>query len=116
LIPRIATAFCSGLSHTAGQCGAVNGGILAISLMAGRDDYETPVDDCYTAIQRFLEAFQTQHNSLTCPGLLGINIAEPEGLEKFHAHGMVETCYGLVELTTQLALESLTSRRTAWKL
>lgn len=68
------------------------------------------MDDCYAAVQRFLEAFQSQYDSLTCPGLLGINIAEPEGLEKFHAQGMAETCYGLVELTTRLALESLAEK------
>ena len=110
MIPRIATAFCSGLSRTAGQCGAVNGGILAISLVAGRDDHEAPFDDCYVAVQRFLEAFQALHDTQTCPGLLGINIAEPEGLEQFHAQGMIETCYGLVELTTRLALESLAAQ------
>jgi hypothetical protein len=99
------------LSRTAGQCGAVNGGILAISLIAGRDIPATPADECYAVVQRFLEAFQSQHDSLTCPGLLGINIAEPDGLAQFRAQGLVERCYGLVELTTQLALDSLAQEK-----
>lgn len=110
MIPRIATAFCSGLSRTAGQCGAINGGILAISMVAGRDSHAAPVEDCYAAVQRFLELFQSQEDSLTCPGLLGVNIAEPGGLAQFHAQGLVERCYGLVETAAQMALESLAAR------
>ena len=36
LIPRIATGFCSGMARTGGQCGAVSGAMMGISLATGR--------------------------------------------------------------------------------
>ncbi len=38
LIPKIATGFCSGTLRMCGQCGAVNGAILSINLLTGRND------------------------------------------------------------------------------
>jgi C_GCAxxG_C_C family probable redox protein len=47
LIPKIATAFCGGLSRTCGPCGALTGAIMGLSLSLGRSDAKQPVNACY---------------------------------------------------------------------
>jgi hypothetical protein len=37
LIPKIATGLCAGISRTGSICGAVSGGVLAISMVTGRN-------------------------------------------------------------------------------
>ena len=44
LIPKIATGFCGGVSHTDGICGAISGGILAINMMCGRSNTKDLID------------------------------------------------------------------------
>ncbi len=36
ILPRVATAFCSGMSRTYGTCGALTGAIMGVSLALGR--------------------------------------------------------------------------------
>jgi len=44
LIPKIATGLCGGVSKTNGMCGAVSGGVLAISMIYGRNKMEDSRD------------------------------------------------------------------------
>ncbi|MEE9189396.1 MAG: C-GCAxxG-C-C family protein, partial [Candidatus Neomarinimicrobiota bacterium] len=42
LIPKIATGFCGGMARTCGQCGALSGAIMSISLLTGRSEPADP--------------------------------------------------------------------------
>src|SRR5262245_61267719 len=49
LVPRIATAFCGGLSRTCGPCGALTGAVMGLGLSLGRDNAQQSADAVHTA-------------------------------------------------------------------
>ncbi len=85
----IATPFGGGMGHAGQTCGAVSGALMVIGLTNG-----TAVVDrekkyaCYALAKTFQETFREIHGSLTCPGLLGLDISTPEDLEKAHLQAM----------------------------
>ena len=108
LIPRMGTAFCSGLSRTCGTCGAVSGGILAISLLAGRDTPERELLDLsYAPVQEFVEGFLAAYESLNCFDITGCDFRTPEGQARYKEANLKETCLECVVLATRLALQAL---------
>lgn len=107
LIPRVATAFCSGLSRTGGTCGALNGAVLAISAIKGRNTPDEPVDSCYEAVSRLVRAFEIEYGSRRCDVLLGCDIATPEGQEQFKRDNLMAFCTALTGRTAELAAQVL---------
>jgi len=105
IIPKIATGFCSGMARTNGLCGALTGGILAINLLTGRSQPETPVDNNYLLVQQFLTKFQKTHGSLNCSGLIPCDISQPEGLRYFRSNHLIDTCRQIVGSSTGMVLE-----------
>ena len=107
LIPRIATGFCSGLARTKGTCGAVSGAILAINLLTGRDTSDQSVERNYVHIKNFLMKFRDKYKTICCPELIPCDISTTEGLERFNALNLIETCKQIVEDTTAMVLEEI---------
>nr|WP_284710937.1 C-GCAxxG-C-C family protein [Desulfovibrio aminophilus] len=108
LIPRMATAFCSGLSRTCGACGAVTGAILAISLFAGRDRPERELLDlAYAPTQHLVEGFTAAYGSTNCYEITGCDFRTPEGQARYKDTNMRETCVECVALAVRLTLEAL---------
>lgn len=74
----IATPFGGGIGHTGQVCGAVSGAMMAIGLAQG-----TAIGDiaqketCYTLARAFHARFLARHNAITCPGLLGLDLGDP---------------------------------------
>lgn len=110
LIPRLATGFCGGMSHTAGMCGAVSGGIMAIGLLLGRTSPSNSNDPCYPAVQEFMQLFSTQFGSLSCLELTGVHLGTPEGQAAFHAGNQFTKCTDYVGAATRLVVEILEKR------
>jgi len=80
---KLATPFGGGIGHSGKICGAVSGGIMAIGLARGITIYDSEKKAaCYDLAKEFQERFITLHGSLTCPGLLGLDIGDPDELEK----------------------------------
>ncbi len=80
---RIATPFGGGISHTGQVCGAVSGALMAIGLARGF----TTVDRekkyaCYDLTQSFLQAFESLHDGVRCPALIGFHIGVASELEQ----------------------------------
>ncbi|MEZ5839965.1 MAG: C-GCAxxG-C-C family protein [Hyphomicrobiales bacterium] len=95
LATRLATGFCSGEGRTAGQCGALSGGILALSLALAPDDPRADRERTYAAVQELRERFEKEFGATTCPGLLdGCHLGTPEGQKRFAAENMAERCAG----------------------
>ncbi len=107
LIPRIATGFCGGVSHTNGTCGAVNGAILAINLVKGRNDATESTEENYKAIQKFIERFQKQFHSIQCGKLTGCDLRTEEGEKAFMEGNIIEMCLDFTAEATRLALHIL---------
>jgi C_GCAxxG_C_C family probable redox protein len=88
LIPKIATGLCSGVSRTCGMCGAVSGGILAISLLTGRS---SPRD----------------FGTTNCRHLIDCDLGTEEGQKTFTDNNLVEQCKQYTEEATKMVLEVL---------
>ena len=92
LIPRIATGFCGGIARTRGMCGAVTGGIMALSILYGRDNAEQPYETVYEKVQQFLQAFEKEHMSINCFELTGCDLSKEEDRQAFVEKEMMEKC------------------------
>jgi len=107
-IPAIATAFCSGTARTKGNCGALAGGILAISLIHGRTAPDQSVDLCYKLTQRLTTHFKNKFNSDNCFKLTDCDLSIAEGSNKFKNDGIKQKlCLNLVEEVTDYTLNIL---------
>ena len=97
---RIAAGFGGGIARSAGICGCVTGGIMAIGLAqsgispeANRSEKEKTYEVC----RRFMRAFEERNGSTLCSELLGCDISTPEGLAKAHQEGLHQSrCTKLV--------------------
>lgn len=83
LIPKIATAFGSGLSCTNGMCGALSGGILALSLIKGKTTKEDDRRELYSDVQELTRLFEKRFESNECTKLLGFSLSDADAGEKF---------------------------------
>lgn len=82
-IPAVATAFGSGLARTDGMCGALTGGILALSLVNGRKNSDEKYDKLYADIAALKADFHVAFGSCECTRLLGFSLSEGDAKEKF---------------------------------
>lgn len=92
LLPKIATAFCSGMARTSGQCGALSGGLIAIGLMLGRSSASQSIQDCYTPTQKLIREFEREFGTRNCSDLLGCDLGAPEGQAAFRERSLHEHC------------------------
>ena len=111
LVPALASGFCSGLARTAGLCGALAGGILAVNLAMGRRDSAAPIDPCYRAVHFLVEGFVRRFGAQECPHLTGCDISTAEGQALFAAGAFRAGCGEFVSGATRLALEAIDLHR-----
>ncbi len=89
---KVATPFGGGIGHSDQLCGAVSGAIMAIGLEAGSAENDKPQREvCYALVQEFMARFSAQHGSITCPGLLGLDLSDPEDYAQAHALGLFQS-------------------------
>jgi C_GCAxxG_C_C family probable redox protein len=93
LIPKIATGFCGGMSHTDGVCGAISGGILAIDMMHGRNIPSNSRENSEEKIQELITKFKNKFGSTHCYHLTGCNLGTEEGQTKYN----IDECYELCD-------------------
>jgi C_GCAxxG_C_C family probable redox protein len=103
LVPAIATGFCSGVSRTAGTCGAVSGAVMALGLAYGRKNGTEPVERSYAAVNSFLEAFEREFGSCNCAGLLGCHLGTDEGQRSFVEQKLIARCRTFTQRATEIA-------------
>lgn len=107
LIPKIATGLCGGVSKTNGMCGAVSGGILAISMIYGRNKVEDSRDDLNAKTQAFIREFNVKFCSIGCTTLTACDLSTNEGLVKFDKLNMHAKCREFVGEATRIVVELL---------
>jgi C_GCAxxG_C_C family probable redox protein len=107
LIPRIASGFCGGIAKTNGMCGAVSGGVMAISMIHGRDTENDSQEIINSKIQKFIEEFKLAFHETGCTNLTRCDLSTKEGMEKFKANNLHMKCAGFVETATELTLNAL---------
>lgn len=109
LIPKIATAFGSGLAGTDGTCGALSGGYLALSMCQGRNNVNEDKQILYTNITKLRAQFQGSFHSSDCTTLLGFSLSAPDAGEKFQAGNCKDgKCVHFVEYVANEVMQMLT--------
>jgi C_GCAxxG_C_C family probable redox protein len=115
LLPKAATAFCSGMARTCGPCGALSGAIMSIGLFLGRSSAEQSVQPCYAPTQQLIRQFEREFGARNCNDLLGCDLGTPEGQAEFREHRLHERCTQYTgraaEMAARLILEA-TRRET----
>lgn len=107
VLPKAATAFCSGMARTCGTCGALTGAIMGVSLALGRHHAGQPVQPAYDAAQRLIRQFEAEFGARDCDALLGCDIGTPEGQATFRAQRLGERCLGYTGRAAELAVTIL---------
>lgn len=92
LLPKIATAFCGGMSRMCGSCGALTGAIMGLGLKLGRSEAGQPVQPSYVATQRLVREFEQEFGARDCHVLLGCDLNTPEGQATFRENRLSERC------------------------
>jgi C_GCAxxG_C_C family probable redox protein len=110
LLPRAATAFCSGMARTCGTCGALTGAIMGLSLGLGRTGPEESVNDTYAATQRLVREFESEFGSRDCHTLLGCDLGSQEGRAVFQENGLRQRCVGFTGRAAEIAASILCER------
>lgn len=106
---RVATPFGGGMGHAGQICGAVTGGLMAIGLARGITVYNQALKyACYDLARQLQDRFQHNHGSLTCPGLLGYHIGDPDALAHVREEGLFHSlCPQLVGDAARIAADLL---------
>lgn len=111
LLPKVATAFCSGMARTCGTCGALTGAIMGVSLALGRSNAGEPVQPSYTATQRLIREFEQEFGARDCNVLLGCDLDTPEGQAKFREKRLSERCAEYTGKAAEIAARMVSDSR-----
>ncbi len=111
LVPKMATAFCGGMSHTCGTCGALTGAVMGLSLSLGRSDARQSVDTAFTAAGQLVRTFEQEFGGRDCKQLLGCDISTPEGQEVFQRSQLHTRCERYTSRAAEIAAALLVKGR-----
>jgi C_GCAxxG_C_C family probable redox protein len=103
LLPKIATAFCSGMARTCGTCGALTGAMMGVSLALGRNEANRPLQGAYRATQQLIREFEQEFGTRACHELLGCDLATPEGQTYFRENRLGERCLAYTGKAAEIA-------------
>lgn len=107
LIPKIATGLCAGISRTGGICGAVSGGVWAISRNTGRSAVTESRGENDRIVRQFLSRCEEVFGSTNCEKLIGCRLDTAEGQQFFKEHPLHARCAGFTRDAARLASELL---------
>lgn len=107
---RIAAGLGAGMARTGGICGAVSGAVLILGLAygGGLEDAGPARERTYAAVQEFVAGFRAAQGSVSCTGLLGYDLGNPDESALARQDGVVRrVCPGLVRAAAELLEEML---------
>jgi C_GCAxxG_C_C family probable redox protein len=107
VIPKIATAFGGGIGRCGSVCGALTGGVMALSIKYGTN--ESSLEGrlkSYELAQKFYRQFEKHHGSVLCRELIGYDLSVPEELEEARKSRISEEkCVNFVRKTVEILME-----------
>lgn len=107
-IPGIASGMAAGVARTSQICGAVTGAILGLGLWFGRNKPIVSEKRPYWYSRLFIDRWMETHDSTNCSMLLGIELEDPVGYEKFNNENMwVNKCQRYIREAVELAYDIL---------
>jgi C_GCAxxG_C_C family probable redox protein len=91
-------------------CGALAGGVMAISLALGRNSPEELRDSCYLAVDQFYSEFVREFGSCKCRELTGIDLKTAKGREEYMTKIHADLCSRIVVWATRAAAHRLPAK------
>ena len=88
LIPKVASGLAAGVARTSHICGALTGAILGLGLWFGRNEPVEEKRKPYWYSRRFICSWIELYPETNCTLLLGVDLDDPEGYEKFTSEDM----------------------------
>lgn len=105
---KMSNGFGAGMGRKQEVCGALSGGILALSLKYGRgenDDKQNQITT-YMRVRELMERFEAKHGTVNCKHLLsGCDLSTATGQQEFQQNGLIERCYGYVDTVVTIVDE-----------
>jgi C_GCAxxG_C_C family probable redox protein len=103
VLPKVATAFCSGMARTCGTCGALTGAMMGVSLALGRATAGESVQPVYEATQKLVLEFEKEFGARGCSDLLGCDLGTTEGQRRFQEEKLHERCARYTSKAAEIA-------------
>lgn len=103
LLPKAATAFCSGMGRMSGTCGALSGAIMGVGLALGRTEPSESVQPAYAGSQRLIREFEQKFGARDCHVLLGCDLNTPEGQATFKEKKLGVRCAKFTSKAAEIA-------------
>jgi len=111
-IPKVATGFAAGVGRTGNLCGAFAGAVMGLGLALGRDKPEVADRPPHWYSRKMAEAFAEAEGSLSCPGILGLDIGNPDEYQTYRERKMWSTvCRELIKTAARLAYDILVEEK-----
>lgn len=110
VLPKIATAFCAGMSRMRGPCGALAGAVMGVSLALGRSKAGESVKESYIATQRLITEFEEKFGARNCDALLGCDLGTAEGQATFRENRLHERCFQYTVTAAEIAARLIAER------
>jgi C_GCAxxG_C_C family probable redox protein len=106
LEPKVASGFGGGVGRVGSLCGALTGGIVAISLKYGTNN---PVfeerEKAYSLVQKFYNGFKKNCGSVLCRDLIGYDLTKPEEMEDARSSNVfTDRCVHFIEKAVRLLI------------
>lgn len=77
----MSSAFGGGMGHSNGVCGALSGGLMALSLKC--DVHQVDKEKTYAFTRQLMDEFVKRNGSRDCEKLIGVDLKTEEGKMKF---------------------------------
>jgi C_GCAxxG_C_C family probable redox protein len=89
---KIASPFGGGIGRTGETCGAVSGALMALGLQLGFSEPDPQAkEQMYALAREFMHRFQEQYGALACKALIGLDLSDPEDLQKAREQAVFTT-------------------------
>lgn len=107
-IPGIAYGFAGGIGNTGAVCGAVAGGVMAISLKLGRGDSIEGMLKNLGVVGEFRRRFEAEMGHIDCRELTGLDLTTEKDMEQLVNSDIAQkVCFPAVSVAYRLAVELL---------
>jgi C_GCAxxG_C_C family probable redox protein len=107
LVPKIATGFGGGIGRCGSVCGALSGGVMALSIRYGTNEPSAEKRlQTYELSRKFFEQFEKRNSGVLCRDLIGYTLSNPDEQKKAREENVFQKkCARYVENAVAILLE-----------
>ena len=107
LVPKIASGFGAGIGRCGSICGALTGGVMAISSRHGTNEPSAEKRlRSYELSAELYKQFELQHGTVYCRELIHYDLSNPKEREKAHeARVFEEKCSNYIRTVIEILLK-----------